>query len=144
MRIAKYQTILVKEQGFNYDTKITNSEEMATFLCDCFHADMMPTEHLWQICFNNKGKVIGVFEVGHGGIAHCNIEPAAVARNAILTNAASVIIAHNHPSGDTRPSNEDIVLTKRLHKALELLGIRLNDHIILGEGYTSLANQGIL
>ena len=144
MRIAKYQTVLVKEKGFNYDAQIKNPADMAKFLCDFFHADVMPTEHIWQICFDNRARVSGVFEVGHGGVAHCNVEPAAIARNAILTNATSVILAHNHPSGETTPSNEDIVLTKKLKQGLELLAIKLADHIILGEGYTSLANEGII
>ncbi|MDT8444359.1 MAG: JAB domain-containing protein [Desulfuromonadales bacterium] len=73
------------------------------------------------------------------------VHPREVYKAALLSSAAAVIFIHNHPSGDTAPSREDIEITKRLKDAGELLGIRVLDHLIVGEaGYYSFANDGIL
>jgi len=71
--------------------------------------------------------------------------PRELYREALLRNAARVIICHNHPSGDPAPSRQDIELTRRVRDAGSLLGLRLLDHVIVGtEGYTSLATRGII
>ena len=65
-------------------------------------------------------------------------------KRAVLQNAASIIICHNHPSGDITPSQEDINITKRLYEAGRILGIELLDHIIIGDNkYTSLKEKGV-
>jgi DNA repair protein RadC len=72
------------------------------------------------------------------------LHPREVFREAIRHSASSIILAHNHPSGDPTPSNEDIQTTKRLHQAGQLLGIDLLDHVILGDGrWVSLKAQGV-
>ncbi|HKZ57357.1 MAG TPA: JAB domain-containing protein [Thermodesulfovibrionales bacterium] len=65
------------------------------------------------------------------------VHPREVFNPAILTNAASIILAHNHPSGDPMPSEDDLNITKRLKEAGELLGISVLDHIIIGYSYYS-------
>jgi DNA repair protein RadC len=68
-----------------------------------------------------------------------------VFKPAILANASSVILVHNHPSGDTNPSETDILITKRLRDAGEILGIEVVDHVIIGKGgHTSLKTIGLL
>ena len=74
-----------------------------------------------------------------------SIHPREVLKTAILSNAASIMAFHNHPSGETTPSQQDIQLTKRLYEAGELLGIKLLDHLIIGDGtFTSLKEKGYL
>lgn len=70
------------------------------------------------------------------------VHPREVFQVALLNNAASIICFHNHPSGDVRPSREDIKITKRLSEAGRILGIELFDHIIIGDGYYSLKERG--
>jgi DNA repair protein RadC len=68
-----------------------------------------------------------------------------VYKSALLSSAAAILFIHNHPSGDTTPSQEDLEMTKRLKQAGDLLGIRVLDHLIFGEeGYYSFANKGLL
>jgi DNA repair protein RadC len=81
-----------------------------------------------------------------GSINYCTIAPREIFRNALLIGAVSVIIAHNHPSGDPEPSPEDIAVTRRIAEAGRMLSIPLTDHVIIGSGdkFTSLAETGII
>jgi DNA repair protein RadC len=73
------------------------------------------------------------------------VHPREVYRPAIVLSAASLVLAHNHPSGDTTPSEEDLAITRRLHEAGRLLGIELVDHIVVAkDGYTSLRERKLL
>ena len=73
------------------------------------------------------------------------VHPREVFRSAIINGAAAVILAHNHPSGDPAPSDEDLQITKRLCAAGKLIGIKCLDHIIIGSGrYFSFADQGLI
>jgi DNA repair protein RadC len=80
--------------------------------------------------------------VAMGSLNECTVHPREVFKATLLTNSASVIFIHNHPSGEPTPSKEDIALTKTLKKAGEILGIRILDHIIIGKkGYTTLLSN---
>jgi DNA repair protein RadC len=81
-----------------------------------------------------KHRMIGVTTVSIGSLTASIVHPREVFKPAIAGNAAAVILAHNHPSGDPAPSLEDVELTSRLREAGELLGIRVLDHVILAEG----------
>jgi DNA repair protein RadC len=96
---------------------------------------------------NRKNEVIGINTVSVGNLTGSIVSPREVFKPAILANAAALICAHNHPSGDPKPSPEDRETTKRLHEAGKLLGIQVLDHIIIGDGttaYYSFADQGAL
>lgn len=137
MRINKYRVELVKEQGINYETA-TTPQAAADILERIFSASKRCEEHTWELCMDTKGRVVGVFELATGAMCGCIMDTASVARNALLTNAYGVIIAHNHPSGDPTPSREDIQTTGRIKAGLELLGIALHDHIIIGDSTLSM------
>jgi DNA repair protein RadC len=80
-----------------------------------------------------------------GSVNASIVHPREVFKGAIALSAASLLVAHNHPSGDPAPSEEDLALTRRLREAGELLGIPLLDHVIVGEGaYRSLKEEGQL
>ena len=87
-----------------------------------------------------------VLQVVHIGSLNASIvHPREVLKPAILSNAASILIAHNHPSNDTTPSKEDIEVTKRLLEAGNIVGIDVLDHLILGEdGFRSLKESGYI
>lgn len=101
-----------------------------------------------QECFlavyqNAQGAIIGVLEVSRGTLTSSLVHPREVFAPAIERGAASIIIAHNHPSGDTEPSAADITTTERLRKAGKLLGINVLDHVIIGHsGYYSFMEAG--
>lgn len=102
-------------------------------------------EHFLVFCLNSRAGLIKreVVSIGilDGTIAH----PREVFYPAIIHNAANIIIAHNHPSGDTTPSEADVTITERLVQAGALLGIEVLDHVIVGEsGYTSLRTEGLI
>jgi len=96
-------------------------------------------EHFKVITLSTKNHVIGIEEVSIGSLNSSIVHPREVFKRAVEKSAASVILIHNHPSGDPEPSKEDIQVTNRLVKAGEILGIEVLDHIIIGEGrYKSL------
>ena len=78
--------------------------------------------------------VNGVIEIARGSVNVCAVQPREVFRPAVLANCAAIILAHNHPSGSLKPSQDDLKLTRRLVKAGEVLGIQVLDHLILGRG----------
>jgi DNA repair protein RadC len=89
-------------------------------------------EMFLSILLTTRNTVIGIEIVSIGTLNCSLVTPRELFKSAILANASSLIICHNHPSGDTEPSDEDIKITKRLHEAGKLLNIELLDHIIVG------------
>jgi DNA repair protein RadC len=91
-----------------------------------------------------KSKVIGVNVVSIGALSGTPVHPREVFKPAILGQASAIIVAHNHPSGDTTPSREDREITERLRSCGDMLGIPVMDHLILGNGddYYSFADNG--
>ncbi|MDR2087997.1 MAG: DNA repair protein RadC [Clostridiales Family XIII bacterium] len=106
--------------------------------------------HLKQECFrivllNVKNEIMAIEEVSVGSINSSNADPREVFRSAIKRGAASLILAHNHPSGNSKPSASDIEVTKRLIAAGDILGIRVIDHIIVGDGsFVSMRQKRLL
>ena len=97
------------------------------------------------VMINSAARIIRTFTASEGGLAASIVEPRIVFRRAILAHAASIICLHNHPSGNLEPSVEDLQITRQLGKAGDVLGIPVRDHIIIaGDGYTSLAERGVL
>jgi DNA repair protein RadC len=102
-------------------------------------------EHFVVVMMSTKNQVIGLNTVSVGHLSGALVHPREVFKAAIIANAHSIIIAHNHPSGDPHPSQEDANITDIIQKAGELLQIRLLDHIIIGENdYYSFKNDGKL
>lgn len=150
MNITKYNTLLdgtkielVKEKTTRYPADSLNSPDA---IVDCmntvFSANRQTEEYMWLLCLNTKMKVQGVFEVSHGMINCTVAEPAQIYKKALLCNSKSIILIHNHPSGDYTPSQADIELTRKCEQAGELLNIPLVDHIIIGQGHCSLKACG--
>ena len=102
-------------------------------------------EHFCVLLLNTKGKVIEEVEVSIGDLNSTMIHPREVFHKAVRRSAASVVLIHNHPSGDPSPSMEDIETTERLMESARILGISIVDHIIIGDGvYTSLKSEGLM
>jgi DNA repair protein RadC len=100
-----------------------------------------------EICLvllvNTKHRLLGVHELGRGTLDRCVVHPRDVFKAAILANAAGVIVGHNHPSGETEPSPDDVALCVRLRHAADIIGIDLLDFVIIGDRrYYSFKEMG--
>ena len=140
MNIQKYKIQLIKEKSIKYEIvdKYVNTPDAANNIVRPI-LESEPEEVCILLTLNTKGKVTGVSEISRGSINASIVHPREVFKRALLMNAASIIVAHNHPSGDPTPSQEDISLTKRLSEAGHILGIEVNDHIVIGDAkYASL------
>lgn len=91
-------------------------------------------EHFKALILNTKNQLLKIVDVAVGTLNAAIIHPRELYKTAIRANGAGVIVAHNHPSGDTKPSREDIALTRRLVEAGKILGIDFLDHVIIGDG----------
>jgi len=102
-------------------------------------------EKFFCICLSTKNHIKLINEVSVGSNSASIVHPRELFREAVRLSAGSVVVVHNHPSGDTTPSGADIQLTRRLVKAGDTLGIEVLDHVIIGEGgYTSLRDEGLM
>lgn len=155
MRINQYKTkldvqsqiaYLVKEQGFNYgaDVNLTNPESIYNFMISHYHLNEEAVEQVYMLVFNTKMKLIGTFKISEGTINSSLLSPREIFHKALLCNAANIVLLHNHPSGCCEASREDISASKRIVDAGKLIGINVCDHIIIGNGFTSLKEQGLL
>ena len=91
-------------------------------------------EHFWIINLDSKLRMLSHSPISTGTESACLVSPAVVFRHAILAGAVSIILVHNHPSGDTTPSREDISLTRELVACSKILHVPIQDHIIVGNG----------
>ena len=122
---------------------IINPQAAEAILHDRMQA--LDHEEVWAVFLDRKAKVIDQQMLSKGTLSQTAIDCRTVLRNALLVNAASVILLHNHPSGDPRPSAQDIHFTERLNKACSLMDIRLLDHIVIGDkGFFSFADETII
>lgn len=102
-------------------------------------------EHMVAMFLSSKHRPNAIMTVSVGSLSSCNVHPREVFKAGILSNAAAIILAHNHPSGDPTPSREDVEVTKRLARAGEIVGIEVLDHVVIGEGnYVSMKASGLI
>ena len=99
-------------------------------------------ETFWSLVLDGKQRLRRLVTVSLGTLTASLVHPREVFRTAVREGAAALIVAHNHPSGDPEPSAEDLAVTERLRQAGEVLGIPLQDHVVLGDaGYVSLRER---
>ena len=155
MNIRKYETRL-DGNGFvmlnlvfskyipEIENNFTNSEKVYQ-LCRTMEWDTYSEEHVFLLSFDMKFRLKAFFEIGIGNNDTCLVDRRGIAQKILLSNAAKMIMVHNHPSGDPTPSKEDLNVSNELKKLGELLDIPFVDSIILGDGiYTSFMEKGIL
>lgn len=109
------------------------------------HVASEKDEYFCCMFLDNKHRLITFERLFRGTVNGASVYPRVVVRRALELNAAAIIFTHNHPSGDTTPSRNDIAITKRLKEALDLVDVRVLDHLIVGtEGASSMAEAGIV
>lgn len=117
---------------------------------DAYHAfeslvSDLPHEEFWILLLNRSNRIIGKSKISQGGVAGTVIDIKLILKTAVENLASSVILCHNHPSGNLRPSNSDIEITRKLKAAAEYLDVKLLDHIILTDhSYYSFLDEGEL
>lgn len=102
-------------------------------------------EEFWVMALASNKKVIRVEMIFRGTVDSCPVHPRDVFRFALKMNASAILVAHNHPSDDCRPSDQDLKLTRELHEAGDLLQIPVVDHMIVSKsGFFSMADRGLI
>ena len=155
MRVVKYKTKLVdgrkavleKDYSVNYpelDNRMNSPETVMKLAKGFLRMHEETEEHMYMLCLNTKLKLNGVFEISHGNVNSSIVGAREVFQKALLGNAVSIILIHNHPSGDCTPSAQDIEVTKRLVEAGKIVGVEVIDHLIVGQSYCSLKEKGYL
>lgn len=129
-----------EEEGRERQRILSSSDVYSTFyplMCD------LPTEECWVLLLNQRGNVIDKVRISAGGLSMVVVDVRCILREALLKRAVSIVLCHNHPSGNLKSSPEDDRLTQQLKQAAEVMNIRLVDHVILTDGkFYSYADEG--
>jgi DNA repair protein RadC len=142
---AVYETFTVKDEITDYlktGTRFTAPEQVY----ETFRFLMKETKEMFvTLHLDGKNRIMAMDLVSVGSLNQSIVHPREVFKTACLSNAASLILVHQHPSGDSTPSSEDIAITRRLKEAGEIMGIKVLDHVIVGEGaYLSFVERGLM
>ncbi|MEI6520636.1 MAG: DNA repair protein RadC [bacterium] len=144
MYIPRYKVALVKEKSCHVSTRvITAPSDAYAILYD--QVGSSDREVFLALLLDTRSRVIGINEVSVGSLNNSLVHPRETFKAAILCNAATMILAHCHPSGDVEPSHEDLAVTERLMQAGELMGIPILDHLIISDAdFISLKERGLM
>lgn len=144
----------IKEDRIPYMTKteickekinVNSPEKVFEMLNTYFNLGLRSEEYMYMISMDTKCNIIGVFEVSHGCINQSIMSPREVFMKALLSGAASFILAHNHPSGNCSPSQEDHNCCRKINEVGKMMNIELSDFLIVSENtYYSFKEQGYL
>jgi DNA repair protein RadC len=124
-------------------TPVKSSESVFRF----FHPLLGDLDHeeFWLLMLNRANRVLGRFKVSQGGLSGTVIDTRIILKKALDNLASSIIVCHNHPSGNNQPSDADVKITEKLKKAAEMLEIKLLDHVIIADkSYFSFADEGLI
>jgi DNA repair protein RadC len=146
MKLPELEIKVKRKKGDGVTYSVRNSSDAAQFFRTIFDADtMLWTEESAMIILNFANEVIGYSKISSGGTTSTIIDSKVVFTKVLLSGGHAIILAHNHPSGQLRPSEQDIQMTRDLLKGGNILGVKLLDHIILTEkSYTSMADGGFI
>ncbi|KUG03138.1 dna repair protein radc [hydrocarbon metagenome] len=129
-KISIVSIIQIKEGDFCYSVK--EPDDVCKLLTEFL--ENKDREYFVCLSLDSKGKVNNISTISIGSLWNAVVTPREVFKTAILSNAAQIIVAHNHPSGDITPSVEDKAVTESLHQAGKILGIEVLDHVVVGDG----------
>lgn len=123
--------------------QLSNSDEVYNIMKPMF-ARQRDVESFYCIFMDAKNHIITIEKLSSGSISSAPIYPREIVKRLIALKASAIVAAHNHPSGSTDPSPEDVCITVKINIALASIDASLHDHIIIGNGYYSLADSGCL
>ena len=124
---------------------IQSSQDAANFIRKFYTDDIEIFESVFILLMNRARKTIGYAKISQGGLTGTVVDLRLVAKYAVESLATQVILAHNHPSGNLKPSEQDVDITRKAKQGLALLDITVDDHIILTkDGHLSLLEEGLM
>ncbi len=132
-----------KDEGPSERLRVRCSQDIFLY----FHPLMcdLPVEECWVMLLNQASRLIDALRISQGGLASTQVDVRCILREALLKRATALVLCHNHPSGNTRPSADDDRLTQALSQAAKVMNIRMLDHLIVSDGgYYSYADEGRL
>jgi len=139
---AKYRKEVVREDAPAWVSKrYTSPSQVFEMFLDL---QMEAKEHFIALHMDGKNRISCLDRISVGSLNQSIVHPREVFKTACLSSAAAILLIHNHPTGDPTPSREDMEITRRLKEAGDLLGIKILDHIIIGDSYLSFVEQGLL
>ena len=145
MDISVFRLSLIKDHTISYATASLMLSPLQVYELVKEYLQGTDREHFIVLFLDSRSEVIGIHTVSIGTLTESLVHAREVFKGAILANAASVIVAHNHPSGEALASEADMSVTTKLKESGRILGIPLEDHVIVGEaGYFSFRQQGML
>lgn len=127
--IVSVKQVKRKKQSKLLPERVGSSFEVANFLSNLLGERTQ--ENLVVLCLNTKNEIVSFSTVHVGSLNQSIAHPRDIMQRALLSNAARIVLSHNHPSGTARPSENDRLFTKRIHQCGELMGIELLDHLIV-------------
>lgn len=132
-----------KSQKVLDKTQITSSNHLYEYIRPVL--EDLPHEEFWVILLSRANKIIGKQLIGRGGISETTADIKLIFKKSIENLASAIILAHNHPSGNLKPSQSDLNLTQKVKQAAQLFDINVLDHLIIGDGnYFSFNDEGVL
>lgn len=136
---------LTKKPSEFIKVQITSSKDCEQCLRNFFFNDLEIYESFFLLLLDRANNTIGYVKISQGGIFGTTVDVKLIAKYAIESLASSVILCHNHPSGSTKPSENDINMTKKISNVLNLFDCKVLDHIILTvDSYYSFADEGLI
>jgi len=139
---ARYRKEVVREDAPAWVSKrFTSAQQVFEMFYDL---RLEAKEHFIALHLDGKNRIACFDRVSVGSLNQSIVNMRELFKTACLSSAAAILILHNHPTGDPTPSREDLEITRRIKEAGDLLGIRLLDHIIIGDSYLSFAEQGLI
>ena len=126
--------------------KIVSSEDAYKYLLPTYKEGTICYKEYFKVLFlNQANQVLGYTLISEGGITETSVDVRVILQAALLTNSVALVLAHNHPSGNLRPSRQDMEITKQVKEAAKLIRITVIDHLILTDaGYYSFSDEGQL
>jgi len=125
--------------------KVTSSQDAYDYLISIWSPQIERLEEFVILCLNRANKVLGWSKISSGGISGTVADPKIIFQVALKANSSSIILCHNHPSSQLKPSDNDIKLTRKLKSAGEFLELNVLDHLIITtDSYFSFADEGLI
>ena len=141
---AVYETLIVREEITDYMSRGTRYTAPSQIFNTFSFLQRETKEYFIALHLDGKNRILCIDMVSVGSLNQSIVHPRDTLKNSLLSSAAAIILVHNHPTGDPAPSSEDIAITKRLREAGDIIGIKILDHIIIGETYFSFTEKGLL
>lgn len=139
---ARFRNEVIRENAPDWVSKrFTSPRQIYEMFTDI---RLEAKEHFIALHLDGKNRIICFDRVSVGSLNQSIVVPRELFKTACISSAAALVLLHNHPTGDPTPSGEDINITRRIKEAGELMGIKVLDHIIIGDGYLSFVERGLL